>query len=53
MPAIANPPSDASPQGGVRLTLTLLAVAAMVSVYSAWSGGLDNAPNSAEAPKLD
>ena len=31
----------------------LLAVAAMVSVYSAWSGGLDNAPNSAAAPKLD
>lgn len=31
----------------------LLAVAAMVSVYLAWSGGLDDAPNSAEAPKLD
>jgi hypothetical protein len=31
----------------------LLAVAAMVSVYFAWSGGLENAPNSAEAPKLD
>lgn len=31
----------------------LLAVAAMVSVYVAQSGGLDNAPNSADAPRPD